>query len=106
MTKYFYRCQPLTPVKELLAEPGFDFYQDKFIKLFKRKLSAEGRDINYRKDFGLSADKLALLRSQIDTHLVPVIRADERFDLQKVFDKFNGRAAQMHVQYLNISMCA
>ena len=78
MTKYFYRCQPPTPAEELLAESGFDFYQDKFIKLFKRKLSDEGRDINYRKDFGLSADKLAFLRSQIDTHLVPVIRAERK----------------------------
>lgn len=72
-----------------IAESGFDFYQDKFIKLFKRKLSDEGRDIDYRKDFGLSADKLALLRRQVDTDLMPVIRADEKFDLQKVLERFN-----------------
>ncbi len=59
-----------------IAESGFDFYQDKFIKLFKRKLSDEGRDIDYRKDFGLSADKLSILRRQVDTDLMPVIRAD------------------------------
>ena len=78
MTKYFYRCQPPTPAKELLAESGFDFCQDKFIKLFKRKLSTEGHDIDYKKDFGLIADKCALLRSQVDTHLVPVIRAERK----------------------------
>ncbi len=89
MTRYFRRYQPPTPAKELLAESGFDFYQDKFIKLFKRKLSAEGRDINCRKDFGLSADKCALLRSQVDKHLVPVIRADEKFDLEKALERFN-----------------
>ena len=61
-----------------IAESGFDFYQDKFIKLFKRKLSDEGHDIDYKKDFGLSVDKLALLRSQVDTHLVPVIRAERK----------------------------
>ena len=72
-----------------IAESGFDFYQDKFIKLFKRKLSDEGHDIDYRKDFGLSAEKLTVLRRQVDTDLMPVIRADERFDLEKVLDRFN-----------------
>jgi len=72
-----------------IAESGFDFYQDKFIKLFKRKLSDEGHDIDYRKDFGLSADKLSILHRQVDTDLMPVIRADEKFDLQKVLKRFN-----------------
>jgi len=72
-----------------IAESGFDFYQDKFIKLFKRKLSDEGHDIDYRKDFGLSADKLSILHRQVDTDLMPVIRADEKFDLEKVLERFN-----------------
>ena len=72
-----------------IAESGFDFYQDKFIKLFKRKLSDEGHDIDYRINFGLSADKLAILRRQVDTDLMPVIRADEKFDLEKVLERFN-----------------
>jgi len=72
-----------------IAESGFDFTNEKFIKLFKRKLSDEGYTGDYRKDFGLSADKLSILHRQVDTDLMPVIRADEKFDLQKVFDRFN-----------------
>ena len=72
-----------------IAESGFNFYQDKFIKLFRRKLSDEGHDIDYKKDFGLSAAKLSILRRQVDTDLMPVIRADEKFDLEKVLERFN-----------------
>ena len=72
-----------------IAESDFDFYQDKFIKLFKRKLSDERHDIDYRKYFGLSAEKLMILRRQVDTDLMPVICADERFDLEKVLERFN-----------------
>jgi len=72
-----------------IAESGFDFYQDKFIKLFKQKLSDEGYTGDYRQDFGLSADKILFLRNQVDTYLSPVIRAGEKFDLQKVLEKFN-----------------
>jgi predicted nucleotidyltransferase component of viral defense system len=72
-----------------IAEFGFDFYNDKFIRLFKRKVTDEGYIGDYRKDFGLSADKLSLLRRQVDTDLMPVIRAGESFDLDKVFERFN-----------------
>ncbi|PIW61751.1 MAG: hypothetical protein COW13_03110 [Candidatus Omnitrophica bacterium CG12_big_fil_rev_8_21_14_0_65_50_5] len=72
-----------------IAESGFDFYHDKFIKLFKQKLSDEGYTGDYRQDFGLSADKILFLRNQVDTYLSPVIRAGEKFDLQKVLEKFN-----------------
>ena len=72
-----------------IAESGFDFYNKKFIKLFKRKLSDEGYTGDYRKDFGLSADKLSILHRQVDTDLMPVIRADEKFDLEKVLERFN-----------------
>ena len=72
-----------------IAEFGFDFYNDKFIRLFKRKVTDEGYTGDYRKDFGLSADKLSLLRRQVDTDLMPVIRAGESFDLDKVFERFN-----------------
>ena len=72
-----------------IAESGFDFYHGGFIKLFKIKFSAEGHSVDYRKNFGLKPDQIALLRSQIDLHLAPVIRAGEKFDLDKVFDRFN-----------------
>ena len=72
-----------------IAESGFDFYQDKFIKLFKRKLSDEGHEIDYGNNFGLSDAQLSLLRGQVDTHLNEVIRVDEEFDLEKVLARFN-----------------
>jgi len=72
-----------------IAESGFDFHQDKFIKLLRRKLSDEGYPGNHRNNFGLSEDKLVLLRRQVETDLMPGIRADEKFDLQKVLDRFN-----------------
>lgn len=72
-----------------IAEFGFDFHNDKFIKLFKRKVTDEGYIGDYKKDFGLSPDKLSLLRRQVDTDLIPVIRAGESFDLDKVFERFN-----------------
>ncbi len=72
-----------------IAEFGFDFHSDKFKRLFKRKVNDEGYTGDYKKDFGLSADKLALLRRQVDTDLMPVIRANESFDLDRVFKRFN-----------------
>lgn len=72
-----------------IAEFGFDFYDKKFIKLFKRKVIDEGYAGDYSKDFGLSADKISLLRKQVDGLLIPVIRAGEAFDLDKVLERFN-----------------
>ena len=70
-----------------IAEFGFDFYDKNFIKLFKRKVTDEGYVGNYKKDFGLSADKLSFLHKQIDGFLKPVIRSGEEFNLDKVLEK-------------------
>ena len=72
-----------------IAEFGFDFHNNKFIKLFKRKVTDEGYKGDYKQDFGLNPDKLSTLRRQVDTDLMPVIRAGESFDLEKVLDRFN-----------------
>jgi predicted nucleotidyltransferase component of viral defense system len=72
-----------------IAESGFDFYSGHFIKLFKAKLAAESYTGDFRKNFGLNPAQIALLRSQINLHLAPVIRADENFDPDKVFERFN-----------------
>ncbi len=72
-----------------IAESGFDFYDKKFIKLFKRKVTDEGYTGDYKKDLGLGADKLSFLRKQIDDLLLPVIRSGETFDLDKVLERFN-----------------
>lgn len=72
-----------------IAEAGFDFHNKDFIKLFKRKLSDEGYAGDFRRDFGLAKDKIDLLYRQIETDLIPVIRADEKFELARVFERFN-----------------
>lgn len=72
-----------------IAESGFDFYQSGFIKLFKSKLSGEGYSGDYRENFGLNSDQLSLLRNQVDLQLTAVIRAGEKFDLEKVMERFN-----------------
>jgi len=73
-----------------IAESGFDFFHERFIRLFKRKLGDEGYERNYEQDFGLSSDTISLLHRQVETDLRPVIRAGEEFDLDKVFVRFNG----------------
>jgi len=72
-----------------IADSGFDFHHDHFIKLFKSKLAAETYSGDFRKNFGLNDDQIALLHSQVDLHLAPVIRAGEKFNLDKVFERFN-----------------
>lgn len=72
-----------------IAESGFDFYNKKFIKLFKRKVTDEGYTGDYKKDFGLGADKLSFLHKQIDDLLMPVIHSGETFDLDRVLERFN-----------------
>ena len=72
-----------------IAESGFDFYQNRFINLFRKKLSDEKYVGNYCKNFGLSHDNLLALYKQVSTDLIPVIRAGEKFDLDKVIERFN-----------------
>ncbi len=72
-----------------IAESGFDFKGRKFTRLFKRKMSDEGHKGDFRRNFGLSADKIALLHRQVETDLMPVVRAGEEFDLDAVFGRFN-----------------
>lgn len=72
-----------------ISEFRFDFYDRTFVKLFKRKIADEGYTGDYKENFGLSADKASILRSQIDGLLKPVIRSGEEFDLDKVFERFN-----------------
>ena len=72
-----------------IAEFGFDFYDKNFIELFKRKVVDEDYAGDYKKDFGLSVNKLLFLRKQIDGLLKPVIRSGEEFNLDKVLERFN-----------------
>jgi len=72
-----------------IAESRFDFHSKKFIEIFRKKLGEEGYRGDFSHNFGLSADKIGLLRRQVETDLVPVIRVGEEFDLDKVFHRFD-----------------
>ena len=78
-----------------IAESGFDFFQDNFIKLFKAKLANDDYHGDFRLNFGLNSEHIALLNRQINTDLMPVIRAGEQFNLDLVFNKFNEIFAHM-----------
>ncbi|MBI5701625.1 nucleotidyl transferase AbiEii/AbiGii toxin family protein [Candidatus Saganbacteria bacterium] len=72
-----------------IAEAGFDFHKRHFLELFKKKLKDEDHHGDFKDKFGLSENKLDLLTRQVETDLIPVIRIDEVFDLNKVFSRFN-----------------
>lgn len=72
-----------------ISELKFDFKNEKFIKLFEKKLEGESYKGNYKKNFGLNEKAIISLNKQIESALMPVIRTDEKFDLNKVFKKFN-----------------
>lgn len=72
-----------------IAGSGFDFYLDKFIKLFKKKLAEEVYTGDFSQNFGLNQNKIAILRRQVETDLMLVVRSGEKFNLDKVFDRFN-----------------
>jgi len=72
-----------------IAEAKFDFKSKHFLSVFKRKLEEEKYRANYSHNFGLNNKSIKLLRGQISTELIPVIRIGETFDLDKVFEQFN-----------------
>lgn len=73
----------------VLYQKGFKFNDKNFITLLNKKLSAENYLGNFHNSFGLSEDKIALLRQQINTDLMPVLRITEKFNLDEVFSVFN-----------------
>ena len=72
-----------------IAESGFDFRNKQFLTIFKKKLDAEGYLGDYRYNFGLNEESINLLQRQVETDLIPVIRLEEKFDLGRVFVRFN-----------------
>jgi predicted nucleotidyltransferase component of viral defense system len=72
-----------------IAEAGFDFHKPHFLEIFKKKLKDENYQGDFKHKFGLSEDKIDLLARLIETDLIPVIRIDEAFDLNKVFSRFD-----------------
>ena len=81
-----------------IAETKFSFHNKRFIELFQKKLNGEGYQGNFRRNFGLTQDKVALLHRRVETDLMPVIRADEQFDLDKVFERFDQVLAHKSFQ--------
>lgn len=72
-----------------IAESNFDFYNKKFLTILKKKLEGKGYKCDYRHNFGLDKNAVEILNHQVETDLIPVIRAGEQFDLNKVFERFN-----------------
>ncbi len=72
-----------------ISETKFDFKNKHFRSIFKKKLEEEKYRANYSRNFGLDKKSIDLLHRQIETELIPVIRISERFDLKKVFERFN-----------------
>ena len=72
-----------------ISEAKFDFKDRHFLSIFKKKLEAEKYRTNYSHNFGLDQQSTELLRKQIETELIPVIRVGESFNLDKCFERFN-----------------
>ena len=72
-----------------IAESGFDFYDKRFLSLFKKKLAEESYGGDYSNNFGLDEKSVTMLKRDIETSLIPVVRIDDQFDLDKVFKRFN-----------------
>jgi predicted nucleotidyltransferase component of viral defense system len=72
-----------------ISEAKFDFKDRHFLSIFTKKLEEEKYRANYSNNFGLDQKNIELLRKQIETELIPVIRVGESFDLDKVFERFN-----------------
>lgn len=78
-----------------IAEAKFNFKNNEFIKIFRKKLENEGYKGNFTHNFGLSDNKTVLLRRQVESDLIPVIRENEHFDLDKAFARFNDILANL-----------
>lgn len=72
-----------------IVKSGFDFYNKKFLNIFKKKLEGEGYKGDYSYNFGLGKVEIELLYQQVKTDLIPVIRIGEHFNLEKVLERFN-----------------
>ena len=78
-----------------IAEAKFDFMDKGFLSVFGKKLEEEKHSADYRRNFGLDEGAIDSLRRQVETELMPVIRLDENFDLDKVLERFNGILGKM-----------
>jgi len=72
-----------------ISENKFDFEDSDFIKIFKKKFEEEGFNNEFKYNLGLNKKSVENLINQIEPVLIPVIKTDEKFDLEKVLNRFN-----------------
>ena len=68
---------------------GFDFAQPDLLKLVNKKLELDGYKGDYSYNLGLSDQAIEELKRISESDLIPMIRADEKFDLDAVLEYFN-----------------
>ena len=68
---------------------GFDFARPDLLKLVNKKLEIDGYEGDYSYNLGLSDQAIEELKRISESDLTPMIRADEKFDLDTVLEYFN-----------------
>ena len=68
---------------------GFDFARPNLLKLVNKKLKLDGYKEDYSHNLGLSDQAIEELKRIRESDLIPMIRADEKFDLDVVLTHFN-----------------
>ena len=82
-----------------ISETKFDFMDKHFLFIFKKKLESEKDRADYSHNFGLDQKSIELLRRQIESELIPVIRLGESFNLDKVFGRFNAILKEIYLMH-------
>ncbi|MDD5686861.1 MAG: nucleotidyl transferase AbiEii/AbiGii toxin family protein [Elusimicrobia bacterium] len=72
-----------------ISQSDFNFSDKHFIGLFRKKLEHEKYKRDYKIDFGLNEEEVKMLHNQVETDLLPVVRVNTNFELNKVFERFN-----------------
>ncbi|MBU1007323.1 MAG: nucleotidyl transferase AbiEii/AbiGii toxin family protein [Candidatus Omnitrophica bacterium] len=68
---------------------GFDFARPTFLKMVNEKLRLDGYMRDYSRNLGLQDAAIEELKRTLKGDLAPMIRMDEKFDLDKVLKYFN-----------------
>ncbi len=68
---------------------GFNFERPDFLKIVNEKLRLDGYKRDYSHNLGLSDYDIIEMKRTIKTDLIPMIRTDQQFDLDKVLKYFN-----------------
>ncbi|MBU4311113.1 MAG: nucleotidyl transferase AbiEii/AbiGii toxin family protein [Candidatus Omnitrophica bacterium] len=68
---------------------GFDFARPNFLKMVNEKLRLDGYTRDYSRNLGLQDAEIQELKRTLKDDLAPMIRMDEKFDLDKVLKYFN-----------------